>query len=98
MDLRLHWDCGAVRKTKDIDAVVRSKEWIDAVSEASGCLVGVESSGQVVLILGFEHAWLAFEDKKLVFVQSGMDDLEVGIREIVQVDSVDSGTKVDITL
>lgn len=94
--LRLHGDRGAIWKAEYIDAVVRSEEWVNAVSKAACRFVWIESSSQLVLLLWSEHFRLALEDKKLMLVECGMDDFEIGLGKVVEVYSVDCGTKIDV--
>jgi len=96
--LRLRGDGRPVGEPVDGGAVVRGEEGVDAVREAAGGLVGVEASGEFVLLLRPEHLGLAFEDEQFVFVESGVDDLEFGICEVVEIDAVDRGAEVDVAL
>lgn len=66
MYLRLHGNCGAIKEAVDIDAVVGGEIWVYSVSKASFSFVGIEVSGQPVLILWQQHLGLAFEDEEFV--------------------------------
>jgi hypothetical protein len=44
-------------------------------------------------MLWSEHFRLALEDKKLMLVESDMDDFEIGLGEVVEVNPVDCSTK-----
>ncbi len=86
MDLWLNWNCRTIWKAINIHTVMGSEEGVNTVCKATGYLVRVEASGQIVLFCWQEHFGLLFKDEQLMLVESFMDDLEIRLCELVEVD------------
>lgn len=75
---------------------MRGEVWVSSEDEAAGCFGPVEPSSEIILLLRCKHFRFPFEDKELVFMKTLMDYFEIGVREIVDVDSEYSRPEIDV--
>jgi hypothetical protein len=98
VNLRLYWYCRPIRKTIVVDSIVGRQEGISTVGKATCSLIWIESPGEIILSLRTQHLRLFFEDEEFMLVESGMNDLTIITSDVVQVNTMHSGTEINIAL
>lgn len=94
MHLWLHWNCRPVWKPQDIYPIVRNKKWVYSVGESTSSFLWIKTPCEIILLHRVQHLWLLFKNQELMFVKRCVNDIEVRVCEFVQIDPMNSGTKV----